>query len=188
MSKLTIPVGAGDHAQGPDDASVILVEYGDFECPYCGMAYPIVKRIQKKMGKDLRLIFRNFPLTESHPRALAAAQAAEAAALQSKFWEMHDMLYEHQQTLEDRDLVEFARRLSLDLDEFRREFAGQEVATKLEQDVRGGIRSGVNGTPTFFINGIRHDDSFEYPVLLAALQRNLAPRKRSTRAREMKGR
>jgi protein-disulfide isomerase len=84
--------------------------------------------------------------------------------------------------------VEFARRLSLDLDEFRREFAGQEVATKLEQDVRGGIRSGVNGTPTFFINGIRHDDSFEYPVLLAALQRNLAPRKRSTRAREMKGR
>ena len=111
MSKLTVPVGAQDHAQGPEDAPVTLVEYGDYECPYCGAAYPIVKRIQKKMGKDLRFVFRNFPLTESHPHALAAAQSAEAAALQNSFWEMHDALYENQRALEDRDLVRLARGL-----------------------------------------------------------------------------
>src|SRR5215813_11487015 len=101
MAKLTVPVGPKDHIQGEDDAPVTLVEYGDYECPHCGAAYPIVKRVQKKMGKNLRFVFRNFPLTESHPHALHAAQAAEAAALQDKFWEMHDMIYENQETLED---------------------------------------------------------------------------------------
>lgn len=175
MSKLTMPVGARDHVQGPDDAPLTLVEYGDYECPYCGEAYPIVKRLQKKLGKDLRFAFRNFPLTESHPHALAAARAAEDAGLQSKFWEMHDLLYENQATLEDENIWKFAEQLRLDIKRFKRDFPSEEITTRLEEDWKSGVRSGVNGTPTFFINGTRHDASFEYPVLLAALERELAP-------------
>jgi protein-disulfide isomerase len=161
--------------QGPEDAPVTLVEYGDYECPYCGAAYPIVKRLQKKMGKDLRFVFRNFPLAESHPHALAAARAAEAAGLQTKFWEMHDLLYENQTTLEARNLKTFAQTLELDIDQWAHAFtSGEEITARLEEDWNSGVRSGVNGTPTFFINGVRHDASFTYPVLLAALQRPLA--------------
>ncbi len=172
MSKLTMPVSARDHAQGPEDAPITLVEYGDYECPYCGEAYPIVKRLQKKMGKDLRFIFRNFPLTESHPHALAAARAAEAAALQAKFWEMHDLLYENQATLEVGNLKTFAQTLELDIAQWAHAFtSAEEITARLEEDWNSGVRSGVNGTPTFYINGERHDDSYAYPVLLAALQR-----------------
>jgi protein-disulfide isomerase len=173
MSTLTVPVNAGDHMRGSKDAWVTLVQYGDYECPYCGEAYRIVKRIQKKMGGDLRFIFRNFPLTESHPYALAAAQAAEAAGLQGRFWEMHDLLYENQDTLEDRDLMGLARGLTLDIDKFKRDFSSDEVTTKIQEDFSGGIRSGVNGTPTFFINGVRHDDSYEFGDLSSALQEQL---------------
>jgi len=175
MNKLTVPVSAGDHVQGSNDAQVTLVEYGDYECPYCGEAHPIVKRLQRKMGGDLRFVFRNFPLTEIHPHALAAAQAAEAAAQQSRFWEMHDMVYANQDTLEDRDLIAFARKLKLDSERFRRDLSSNEVTTKLQEDFSSGIRSGVNGTPTFYINGIRHDGSYEYEDLLAALQEQLEP-------------
>ncbi len=177
MSRLTVPVGPDDHVQGPNDATVTLVEYGDYECPYCGEAYPIVKRSQKKMGQTLRFVFRNFPLTESHPHALAAAQAAEAAAVQGRFWEMHDLLYENQDTLEDQDLVELARRLKLDIEKFTRDFSSNEVTTKIQEDVSDGVRSGVNGTPTFFINEVRHDGSYEYEDLLAALQDQLEPKR-----------
>ncbi len=173
MSKLFVPVGPGDHIQGPDDAAVTLVEYGDYECPYCGEAYSIVKRIQREMGQNLRFVFRNFPLTEVHPHALAAAQGAEAAALQGQFWKMHDLLYENQDTLENSDLIDFARRLRLDMDKFREDFSSDEVENKIQEDVSGGLRSGVNGTPTFFINGVRHDGSYEYEDLLAALQEQL---------------
>ncbi len=173
MSRLTVPVGPGDHVQGPDDAPVTLVEYGDYECPYCGLAHPIVKRIQRAMGQNLRFVFRNFPLTEAHPHALHAAQAAEAAALQDKFWQMHDTLFENQETLEDEDLVAFAQELGLNLNKWRRDFSSEQVTTKIEEDLSSGIRSGVNGTPTFFINGERHDGSFEYEELLAALQEQL---------------
>jgi protein-disulfide isomerase len=175
MNTLTVPVNAGDHVQGSQDAQVTLVEYGDYECPYCGEAYPIVKRLEKKMGRDLRFVFRNFPLTESHPRALAAAQAAEAAGLQGRLWEMHDLLYENQDTLEDKDLIAFARKLKLDIERFTRDFSSNEVRTKIQEDFSAGVRSGVNGTPTFFINGVRHDGSFEYEDLMAALQEQLEP-------------
>ncbi len=188
MSKLTVPVGAQDHAQGPEDAPVTLVEYGDYECPYCGAAYPIVKRIQKKMGKDLRFVFRNFPLTESHPHALAAAQSAEAAALQNSFWEMHDALYENQRALEDRDLVRLARGLNLDIERFTRDFSSRQATNKIEGDVDGGIRSGVNGTPTFFINGNRFDGMYGYADLLAALERQTAHENAPARKKEAKGR
>jgi protein-disulfide isomerase len=177
MNTLTVPVNAGDHVQGSQDAQVTLVEYGDYECPYCGEAYPIVKRLEKKMGRDLRFVFRNFPLTESHPRALAAAQAAEAAGLQGRLWEMHDLLYENQDTLEDKDLIAFARKLKLDVERFTRDFSSNEVRTKIQEDFSAGVRSGVNGTPTFFINGVRHDGSFEYEDLMAALQEQLEPKR-----------
>ena len=177
MAKLTVAVGAKDHIQGEQDAPLTLVEYGDYECPHCGAAYPIVKRVQKKLGKSLQFVFRNFPLTESHPHALHAAQAAEAAALQDKFWEMHDKIFENQETLEDDDLLGFAQELKLDEKKWERDFSSDAIESRIEKDFNGGIRSGVNGTPTFFINGVRHDDSFAYPVLLAALQEQLSPEK-----------
>ena len=175
MSTLIVPVNAGDHIQGSNDALVTLVQYGDYQCPYCGEAFPIVKHLQKEMGGDLRFIFRNFPLTEIHPHALAAACAAEAAALQDRFWEMHDMLYENQDKLRDRDLIARAQTLKLNIERFRSDLSSHEVTTKIQQDFGGGIRSGVNGTPTFFINGLRHDGSYEYEDLLAALQEQLEP-------------
>ncbi len=178
MSKLTLPVSSRDHVQGPDHARVTLLEYGDYECPHCGEAYPIVKRIQKTMGDDMRFAFRNFPLTEVHPHALHAAYAAEAAALQGKFWEMHDLLFENQDALEDEDLLDLAEGLELDMARWTRDLASERVANKVEEDFSSGVRSGVNGTPTFFINGIRHDAPFDYPVLLAAIQRELAPQGR----------
>jgi protein-disulfide isomerase len=154
---LTPAVGVADHVAGPDDAPVTLVEYGDFECPYCGMAYPIVKSIQRQMGNRLRLVFRHFPLSESHPHAEHAAEAAEAAATQGKFWGMHDMLYEHQDRLGDRDLVRYAEALGLDAASVAQALEAGTFAERVRKDFRSGVRSGVNGTPTFFINGQRYD-------------------------------
>lgn len=168
-ARLTRPVGSRDHSEGSAQAGVTLVEYGDYECPYCGAAYPIVKQVQAQLGSRLRFVFRNFPLAESHPHARHAAQAAEAAAMQGKFWEMHDMLYEHQSALDDRHLMEYAARLGLDQTQFRRDLSTR-AATRVREDFLDGVRSGVNGTPTFFINGIRHDGDFEFETLLAALE------------------
>ena len=158
--ELTPPVSARDHAAGPDDAPVTLVEYGDYECPYCGMAHPIVKRAQRELGNQLRFVFRNFPLAESHPHARLAAQAAEAAAAQGRFWEMHDMLFEHQDALEAEDLVSYAKSLGLDTAQFTRDLEAGTYAKRVRDDFRNGVRSGVNGTPTFFINGNRYDGSW----------------------------
>ncbi|HZQ06287.1 MAG TPA: thioredoxin domain-containing protein [Anaerolineae bacterium] len=177
MSRLIVPLNERDHIHGLDTALVTLVEYGDYECPHCGAAYPIVKRIEKKMGDNLRFVFRNFPLTESHPHALHAAQAAEAASLQDKFWAMHNALFENQEALEDEDLYGYAEELKLDIKKWTRDFSSEAVVDKIEKDFNSGIRSGVNGTPTFFINGVRHDNSFEYSILLAALQEELAAQK-----------
>jgi protein-disulfide isomerase len=159
-AELTPPVSASDHAAGPDDAPVTLVEYGDYECPYCGMAHPIVKRAQRELGKQLRFVFRNFPLAESHPHARLAAQAAEAAAAQGKFWEMHDMLFEHQDGLEPEDLTGYAKSLGLDTAKFARDLESGTYAKRVRDDFRSGVKSGVNGTPTFFVNGNRYDGSW----------------------------
>jgi protein-disulfide isomerase len=154
---LTTPVGETDHIQGASDARVTLVEYGDYECPYCGMAYPIVKRLQARLGDQLRFVFRNFPLSEMHPHAAAAAELAEAAALQGKFWEMHDALYENQRALAPADLERYARKLGLDLDSIETAFKGGALRQRVKADFTSGVRSGVNGTPTFFIDGRRFD-------------------------------
>jgi protein-disulfide isomerase len=169
---LTVPVSQDrDHVQGPADAPVTLVEYGDYECPYCGAAYPIIKEVQARMGDRLRFVFRNFPISTSHPHAEQAAEAAEAAGVQGPFWEMHDLLYENQKRLRDEDLRGYAEQLGLDVERFARDLAEHVHAARVHEDFMSGVRSGVNGTPTFYINGSRYDDSYDVETLLAALQR-----------------
>ena len=169
-AKLTPLVSQHDHQQGPETAPVTLVEYGDYECPYCGEAYPIVKEIQRRLGDRMRFVFRNFPLTQSHPHAEHAAEAAEAAAVQGKFWQMHDSLFEHQRALDDAHLVQYAVALNLDKERFVREMTEHVHTNRVREDFLSGVRSGVNGTPTFFINGVRHDDSYALETLLAAIE------------------
>ncbi len=155
QSALTPAVSSNDHAQGRDDAPITLVEYGDFECPYCGMAYPIVKRVQARLGEQLRFVFRNFPIAESHPHAVAAAELAEAAALQDKFWQMHDILYERQRALRPTDLQRYATEVGLDFDAIEQAYTRGEPQKAVREDFDSGVRSGVSGTPTFFVNGQR---------------------------------
>jgi protein-disulfide isomerase len=170
MAKLRVPVGPGDHVQGPANASVTLVEYGDYECPHCGHAYSIVKALQKQFGNRLRFVFRNFPLRELHPHAEAAAETAEFAGEHRKFWEMHDLIFENQSALSERLLSELAQRLGLDTVALRESLRSGEFSERVARDFSGGVRSGVNGTPTFFINGARHDASFQFATIAAAIE------------------
>jgi protein-disulfide isomerase len=174
--QLTVPVGENDHIQGPASASITLVEYGDYECPYCGAAYPIVKELQRRLGDRMRFVFRNFPITTAHPHAEHAAEAAEAASAQGKFWEMHDELYEHQQALLDGDLEAYAEAVGLDVERWVRDMEGQAYAERVRSDFMSGVRSGVNGTPTFFINGRRHNGAYDLETLLAAIEAEAAVR------------
>ena len=167
---LRVPVSEGDHIQGDASASCTLVEYGDYECPHCGHAYPIVKRVQKHFGKRLRFVFRNFPLGEMHPHAESAAECAEFAGTKNKFWEMHDLLFENQGSLGSALYLKLAKHLGLDPVEVREGVEKREFAAKVKSDFTGGVRSGVNGTPTFFINGERHDGPFEYEDLVGAIE------------------
>ena len=168
MARLHIPVGPSDHAQGPADAPLTVVEYGDYQCPYCGEAYPVLKAVQRAMGDRMRFVFRNFPLTEMHPNALGAAELAEAAAVHGKFWEAHDMLYEHQNAQRDRDLEAYGRRLGLDAQTIEAALNGANDA-RIQDDFSGGVRSGVNGTPCLFINGVRYDGPVEADTLISVL-------------------
>ncbi len=170
MSKLIVPVGKQDHFRGPLNAPLSVVEYGDFECPYCGRAQGILQSIVEELGPQLCFVFRNFPLASIHPHAEAAALAAEAAGEQGKFWEMHDALYNNQHALEDDDLLDYAQGLELDMAAFEETVRSAKDLPLIQEDFNGGLRSGVNGTPTFFINGERHEGSYEYPVLIRALR------------------
>jgi len=170
---LTPPVSARDHVEGRTDAPLTLVEYGDYQCPYCGAAYPVVKRLQKASGKKLRFVFRNFPLTQAHPYAMVAAEAAEAAALQGKFWEMHDLIYENQAELEPDVLPAWVQQLGMDLEEFGTAIRRGEITKRIKEDRMSGIHSGVNGTPCFFINGTRYDGPADYEPLRMALEQRL---------------
>ena len=169
-AKLSLPVGERDHIIGPEDAPVTLVEYGDYECPYCGAAQLILKEVQEVMGNNLRFVFRHFPLTQIHPHAESAAEAAESAGAQDRFWEMHDLLYANQHLLDPTHLVGFAEGLSLDTVKFVREVRDHVHHEHVREDFTSGVRSGVNGTPAFFINGFRYDGSWEFGPLLKALE------------------
>jgi len=168
-TKLGLPIEGRDHIQGNIHAPITLLEYGDYECPYCGEAYPIVKEIQTRLGEKLCFAFRNFPLANSHPHAVRAAEAAEAAAAQGRFWEMHDLLYENQEDLEDEALAKYAAALGVDAERLIREVVSGEHQARVQEDFRSGTRAGVNGTPTFFINGERYDGSRELETFLEAL-------------------
>jgi protein-disulfide isomerase len=169
IARLVLAVGERDHIEGPSDAQATLVEYGDYECPFCGQAYPIIKAVQRHLGRRLRFVFRNFPLTEMHPHALKAAMAAEAAGAQGQFWPMHDLLYEHQAALDERSLARYAESLRLDVERFRSELRAEAYAPRVHEDFMSGVRSGVNGTPTMFVNGVRHDGPWDAESLTEAL-------------------
>ena len=174
MAMLKVPVTSLDHIQGNAHAPVTLVEYGDYECPSCGLAYPITKLVQKHFGERLRFVFRNFPLKEMHPNAEAAAEAAEFAATKESFWEMHDGIFENQQAIGLPLLFELAEKLGLSAQKLRSALATQEFGPRVREDFHGGVRSGVNGTPTFFINGHRHDGPFELENLVEGIEYRLA--------------
>lgn len=163
---LTPPVSARDHVLGPPTAPVTLVEYGDYECPFCGAAHPVVKEVLRTLGNQARFVFRHFPLTQVHPHA---ERAAEAAGAQGEFWPMHDTLYEHQDALGDEHVLAYAALLGLDVDRFAQELADRVYAGRVREDFLSGVRSGVNGTPTFFVNGRRHDGSYDPETLLAEI-------------------
>lgn len=163
--KLKVVVNDKDHMQGAEFAQVTLLEYGDYQCPYCGAAYPMIKRLQEHFGKDLRFVFRNFPLAQAHEHAVTAALAAEAAGLQGKFWQMHDLLYEHQARLNMSDILGYARIIKLDMTKFREDVQTPELLEKIKDDFRSGEDSGVEGTPSFYINSQKYRGSYEYSAL-----------------------
>jgi len=168
--KLTLPVDESrDHIQGPVTAAVTLVEYGDYECPYCAQAYMIVREVQERLGNKLRFVFRSFPLTKIRPHAYQSALAVEAAAAQGKFWEMYDFLFKHGQSLTDENLKLSAAKLGLNINKFDLEFRDRTYSKHVDEDILSGTESGVTKTPTFFINGDRYDDSWDLDSLLSAL-------------------
>ncbi len=168
-SRLILPVSERDHIRGSATALVTLVEYGDYECPYCGEAYAVVEELQRALGDRLRFVFRHFPLAQIHPHAQGAAEAAEAAGAQDMFWAMHAILYTHQHALDDAHLIAYAIALGLDLTSFRHALERRSYEKRVREDFLSGVRSGVNGTPTFFIDGVRYDGPPDFDSLLAVL-------------------
>jgi protein-disulfide isomerase len=166
---LTLPDPERDHISGSAGGLIRLLEYGDYECPFCAEVQPIVKEIQRRLGDDLLFCFRNFPLTNIHPHAEHAAEAAEAAGTQKNFWGMHDTLFENQGALDDDDLAEYAAELGLDETRLIREVTASVYAPRIREDFKSGVRGSVNGTPTFFINGERYDGALDLKHLLNAL-------------------
>jgi protein-disulfide isomerase len=169
LNSLTLPVAKRDHIQGTLDAPIMLLEYGDYECPHCGAAYPIIKDIQERLGDRLCFAFRNFPLVNSHPHAQHAAEAAEAAGAQGRFWEMHDLLFENQGALTDENLGQYALAAGIDAPRVINEILTGVHTERVREDFRYGARAGVNGTPTLFINGARYDGVLEPHRLIAML-------------------
>jgi protein-disulfide isomerase len=187
-TRLSVPVGERDHIRGPADAPITLVEYGDYECPYCDTASPFLRGLRRRLGDRLRVVFRHFPRTEIHPHAQHAAEAAEAAGAQGQFWEMHDRLFAHQQALEDADLVRYAGELGLDVERFARDLAEHVYAARVREDVSSGLESGVSRTPTFFVNGVRQGGVFNVPALMDAIETLAAARGEYRLGRERESR
>lgn len=182
MSNLRSEVGQQDHLEGSQDAQVILTEYGDYECPRCARAYFMVKRIRKHFGSSLGFVFRNFPLSQIHPHAESAAEVAEFAADQGKFWEMHDLLFENQALFSRSLFLRLADELDLDSRELKKALDEGRYRDRVRADVVDGVRSGVNGTPTFFINGLRHDGDFDFQTMLLAIHKKLVTQRAFAKA------
>jgi protein-disulfide isomerase len=169
MASLQIAVTGSDHAKGRPDAPVTLVEYGDYECPHCGAAYPVVQKLQKRFGADLRFVFRNFPLGEIHPNAMSAAMTAEFGAAHGSFWKVHDALFENQQKLGAALYQAIVTELHLDAAQLRAAFAANKYLERVRADFNGGVRSGVNATPSFFVNGKRYEGAPDFEAMGDAL-------------------
>jgi protein-disulfide isomerase len=167
-----LPLRQDDHVQGGSDPEITMVEYADYECSDCGEAYRVIKRIESEMGARLRFVFRHFPYSRLHPHAELAAQAAESAGEQGRFWEMHDLLFENQQALEFEDLMRYGEELSLDLERFKDDLKTEKYLERVRADFRSGVQNGVFGTPTIFLDGIRHNDNYDYDTLMAAITRH----------------
>ena len=163
---LRVPVTDRDHALGPPDAPILLVMYGDYECPYTALAHEFLGELRQSLGERLRIVCRNFPLTDIHPHALPAAEAAETAGAQGRFWEMHDQLFRHQNALDDASLVRHASRVGLDPTGFAAELKAHRHLDRVRKDLRSGQESGVRSTPTFFVNGRRHREKFNLQALV----------------------
>lgn len=174
MIHLIPAVNSNDHFAGNPNAPLELVEYGDYECPFCGRAYPIVKSIQERFGEDLNFVFRNFPLRKIHPNAYPAAVATEAAARQGKFWEMHDIIFENQKALEPANILEYAQSIGLDSDRFQKDILDESLYLKARKDFESGMKSGVNRTPTFFVNGRKFNGDWAKGELVRYLECELA--------------
>jgi len=169
--RLKNAVNEQDHVSGPASAVVTLLEYGNFECVHCGDAYPTIKQVRKLLSGDLRFVFRHFPTVQTHPHSLRAAEAAEAAGAQGKFWEMHDELFTHQAALEDRDLIRYARRIGLDLDRFSRDMSENHFLPQIQAAYQQSLfDEHVTGTPTFYLNGIRYTGATDLETLLEAIK------------------
>lgn len=166
LSKLLLPIQPDDHVQGAPDARYTLVEYGDYECPDCWRLFMTIRDLHTRFGDDLRLVFRHYPRSGIHPHAQQAAEAAEAAGAQGRFWEMHDLLFANQSALTINDLYKYAERLSLDTRRFREELKQRIYEDRVREDFRRGVANGVFGTPGLFINGIRHDSPLDLDSLL----------------------
>ena len=166
---LAVPVNEHDHAQGPPGADLVLVTYADFECPHCALVHPVVMEVARELRDSLRLVYRHFPLTDLHPHAQRAAEAAEAAAKQGRFWEMASQLFAHQDQLEDEFLLRYAKKSSVDAKRVSKELESGVHAARVRSDYLGGLRSGVQGTPSLFINGERYEGAFHLDALVGAL-------------------
>jgi formate-nitrite transporter family protein len=170
LSKLLLPIQGDDHTQGSDDARYTLVEYGDYECPGCGNLFVTIRELHDRLGDQLRLVFRHYPRSGVHPHAEQAAEAAEAAGAQGRFWEMHALLFSHQNALGTKDLFSYARQLSLDEKRFHKELKARLYEDRVREDFRRGVANGVYGTPALFINGVRYDGEQDSATLLARLK------------------
>jgi protein-disulfide isomerase len=174
MSTLKNPIGADDHIKGTTEAPCVLVEYGDYECPHCAAAHPMVQVLEKHFGERLAFVFRNFPLTRIHPYAQPAAEVAEFAGSQGKFWEMHDQLFENQSRLGIDLFAELAESMGLSREDMEAALENNTFTNRINKEFTGGVRSGVNGTPTFFINGARYEGSMDKASILAAIEKAIA--------------
>ena len=168
--RLTLPIGGRDHIRGPENATYVLLEYGDYQCPYCRAAQGVVEQLLVAAGDEIQYAYRHFPLTQIHPQAALAAEAAEAAGAQGRFWEMHELLFKHQDRLMPHDLLGYAAALRLDTRRVALELERSVHRQRVREDFLSGVRSGVNGTPTFFINGVRHNGGWDLQSLLEALR------------------
>ena len=169
LSRLLLPIQPGDHIQGSAGARLTLVEYGDYECPACGALFLTIRQLHRQLAGDVRIVYRHYPFSGRHPHAQLAAEAAEAAGAQGKFWEMHDLLFEHQGALEQKYLMAYAQQLALEKDTFRKALKDRTFEQRVREDFKRGVANGVYGTPGLFVNGVRHDGALDVQSILGRL-------------------